>query len=121
MLEHNDSAAQKFRRRIRFATLEYEAGAARERLSSGLRAAIASSKRKTQTGNTKGNGRFSSLEQLQPTPARLRRMKQAIRPYNAGKYGLRTLAAKIASILRMPKMGYETARRMIAEIKTKRL
>jgi hypothetical protein len=85
--------------------------------SQGLAAKIKGSKKKTQTGAKKGNGRQTTLEKANPTAATIKKIKKEIAKYKKSKaFGLRSLAATVSKILRLELIGQETMRRMMSEI-----
>ncbi|CAE8632280.1 unnamed protein product [Polarella glacialis] len=134
---HNPNPAQKFLRRVIAAATELEKNLAVQRLQAGLqlkltlmKKAIANNEKfigkkpvaMTQYGKAKINGRLSILQKIKKSGKLTSDMRLKIKrecdKYEKGKFGLRTLAETLSKALKKKaRLGPETARRMVAEIK----
>ena len=120
LFTHTPSPAESFIRKVMLGVQELDRDQIVYRLAAGLNAKRATSSRVTQVGTTKVNGCKSLLEKKKPTKAVVSRLKKEISKYTSGQLGLRTLAVEMGKVLRA-KIHHETARRIMAEIKSKKL
>ena len=73
--------------------------------------------RKTQDGDAKINGRLSVLEMMKPSASLRKKLATQCRRRSKGKFGWRTLASKLSTLLRLEKpMSHEAARRLSATL-----
>lgn len=111
------SPMESFMRKVILAMHEMERDVVVARLQAGLMAKQKVSKRKTQGGNVKVNGRFSLIEKLKPNKTIIQRMKKVLKERSRGDYGWRGAATKLSKLLKMKKtMAAETARRVSSEL-----
>ena len=116
--------AESFIRRVMAAVSEFERDTIVARLQAGLEAKRAITKRKTQTGEPKVQGRKALLESsgvLRSCPSarcQLRQLNKAVKQHENGKFGWRPLAEKVQQILELDKPpGVEVVRRMVHDLR----
>ena len=110
---------ETFVRLVTLAVYQLERGLIVERLTKGLALAKKRSKRTTQFGEAKVNGTKSHLEKKAPTKKQMKQLRQVIKKQKRGKISWRQAQADFRSILRKPKLGIDTVRRMIGELELK--
>ena len=115
--------AESFIRRVMAAVCEFERDTIVARLQAGLQAKRATTKRKTQTGQPKVQGRKTLLERsgvLRSSPSarpQLRKLKAATKQHEKGEIGWRPLAQKVQQILELDKVpSIEVVRRMMLDL-----
>ena len=116
MFASDASPAESFMRRIMLAVAEFERDTIVARLSSGLQRAKATTKRKTQYGRPKANGRTSILETTKPNSLLKRRLLCVFARRRKGTIGWREAAKQLGCLLNRD-IAVETARRMEVELK----
>ena len=95
------SPAENFMRRVMAAVCEFERDTFVARPQTGLEAKRRTTKRKTQTGAPKVQGRRSLLEATKPTSSQIRRLKTATAKREEGNFGWHPLAQKVKDILKL--------------------
>ena len=110
---------ETFVRLVTLAVYQLERDLIVERLTKGLALAKKRSKRTTQFGEAKMNGTKSHLEKKAPTKKQMKQLRQVIKKQKRGKISWRQAQADFRSILRKPKLGIDTVRRMIGELELK--
>ena len=110
---------ETFVRLVTLAVYQLERDLIVERLTKGLALAKKRSKRTTQFGEAKVNGTKSHLEKKAPTKKQMKQLRQVIKKQKRGKISWRQAQADFRSILRKPKLGIDTVRRMIGELELK--
>ena len=111
------SPAENFMRRVMAAVAEFERDTIVARLQAGLEAKRATTKRKTQSGAPKVQGRRSLLETTNPTKSQVRRLKMVIASREAGDFGWRPLVQKVKRILKLAnKPTIESVRRLASDL-----
>ena len=117
LFKHDCSPAESFIRKVVMATTELHRDIAVENLTNGLKDAMRRSKRKTQKGRVKFNGRKSYLEMSHMTKTKKTKLKALTKRYRAKDFGCRELAKKYSTILNIDStMGHETAKRVASEV-----
>jgi len=117
LFKHDCSPAESFIRKVVMATTELHRDIAVENLTNGLKDAMRRSKRKTQKGRVKFNGRKSYLETCPMTKTKKLNLKAVTKRYRANEFGCRELAKKYTTILKIDQtMGHETAKRVACEV-----
>lgn len=116
----NATPIESFMRKVVLAMNELERDIVVSRLQSGLESKKKTSTKKTQCGKVKVNGRRSWLERLQPGASTINKIKRMAGERAKGKFGWRTLAKQISTLLKIKKnLSPETTRRMVHEIDAK--
>ena len=110
---------ETFVRLVTLAVYQLERDLIVERLTKGLALAKKRSKRTTQFGEAKVNGTKSHLEKKAPTKKQMKQLRQVIKKQKRGKISWRQTQADFRSVLRKPKLGIDTVRRMIGELELK--
>ena len=110
---------ETFVRLVTLAVYQLERDLIVERLTKGLALAKKRSKRTTQFGEAKVNGTKSHLERKAPTKKQMKQLRQVIKKQKRGKISWRQTQADFRSVLRKPKLGIDTVRRMIGELELK--
>eukprot|EP00438_Fugacium_kawagutii_P007703 Skav231388 [mRNA] locus=scaffold6335:4778:7274:- [translate_table: standard] len=111
------SPMESFMRKVILAMHEMERDVVVSRLQAGLMAKQKVSRRKTQSGNVKVNGRFSLIEKLKPNKATIHKMNAVLKQRSRGDYGWREAATRLSKLLKMKTtMAVETARRVNKEL-----
>lgn len=109
--------AENFMRRVMGAVCEFERDTIVARLQAGLAAKRATTKRKTQHGTPKVQGRNSLLESAKPTQSQLRCLRSAVQKREAGEFGWRPLACMVKQILNLATIPtIEVVRRMTRDL-----
>ena len=116
--------AESFMRRVMAAVSEFERDTIVARLQAGLQAKRVTTKRTTQTGEPKVQGRKTLLERCGVLPSsssmrpQLRKLKASVQQHQKGEIGWRPLANKVQQILELDKVpGIEVVRRMVHDLK----
>ena len=105
--------AENFIRRVMAAVAEFERNVIVAHLQAGLVAKRATTRRKTQVGTPKVQGRNNLLEKSKPTKSQLNRLRSALQKHEVGTFGWRPLTCKVKQILQLPKVpSIEVVRRM---------
>ena len=73
----------------------------------------------TQQGDTKVNGRKSTLQKINPSNAVLKQLRVWVQARARGEFGWRVLQKKFAKKLKMDTLPFESARRMAHELEAK--
>ena len=117
LFKHDCSPAESFIRKVVMATTELHRDIAVENLTNGLKEAMRRSKRKTQKGRVKFNGRKSYLELSAMTETKKINLKAVTKRFRANEFGCRELAKKYTTILKIDStMGHETAKRVASDV-----
>ena len=88
----------------------------------GVRDKMATTKKKTQTGEAKVTGRKTHLDKTALTTQQKADLKASVAEYKKHMFGIRALARKMSATLVLPKVvGIDTAKRMVEEFKVKGL
>ena len=112
--------AESFIRRVMASVSEFERDTIVARLQAGLDAKRTATKRKTQMGEPKVQGRKTLLERcgVLPSSPLMRQLKAAIKQHENSEFGWRPLAKKVKQILKIHKVpSIEVVRRMVHELK----
>ena len=114
----NPHPSQAYSRRSVLNAQEFEKDSIVYRTSNALNAKLQQEKKKGkrmregQSGGAKVNGRMSLLEAISPPASTKKKLATACRQRAKGKFGWRTLAAKMSKLLMLEEeMTHETARR----------
>ena len=87
-----------------------------ERLTKGLAAAKACSKRVSQAGSVKVNGSKSIFEHHPPSKRQRQHMVKLARKVKTGEMSWRQLQVEFVKIQKRPGLGLATIRRQVAEL-----
>jgi len=116
--------AESFIRQVMAAVSEFERDTIVARLQAGLEGKRAITKRKTQTGEPKVQGRKTLLESsgvlrfCPSTRCQLRQLNKAVKQHENGEFGWRPLAEKVQQILELDKApSVEVVRRTVHDLR----
>ena len=112
---------ETFVRLVTLAVYQLERDLIVERLTKGLALAKKRSKRTTQFGEAKVNGTRSHLEKKAPTKTQKKKLRTVIKKQRRAKISWREMQKEFRSILRKPRLGIDTVRRMVQELELKHL
>ena len=110
---------ETFVRLVTLAVYQLERDLIVERLTKGLALAKKRSKRTTQFGEAKVNGTRSHLEKKAPSKKQMKKLRAVVKKQKRAKISWRETQKEFRTILRKPKLGLDTVRRMVQELELK--
>lgn len=126
IFDHNPHPNQAYPRRAVLNAQEFEKDSIYHRTSKALCAKKeemlerGDKMRKTQDGDAKVNGRLSVLEMTKPSASLRKKLVTQCQRRSKGKFGWRTLASKLSTLLDLEKpISHEAARRLSASLGVK--
>ena len=110
---------ETFVRLVTLAVYQLERDLIVERLTKGLALAKKRSKRTTQFGEAKVNGTRSHLEKKAPSQKQMKKLRAVVKKQKRAKISWRETQKEFRTILRKPRLGLDTVRRMMQELELK--